>query len=187
MKHFFLPLILFVSMAAHSQDKDSLQEVEMIREMSEASIYAPGKVLPAFTAKDLNGKTYTHYTIRNGKKVTFLNLWFISCAPCIAEMSHLNRLYDMMKDSADFQFVALTWETEDVVKKAIKKYGIRFPVFLSSHKDAWAATFAKGGYPANIILDAVGRVQWGTSGGSLKPGPALEAYWKQEIEKVLHK
>ena len=107
MKIVLLFLSLLIIPNASSQVTDSLADVEMIREMSEASIYAPGKVLPPFTAKDLDGKTYTHYTLRNGKQAMFLNLWFMSCAPCIAEIPHLNRLYDMMKNSPSFRLQPL--------------------------------------------------------------------------------
>lgn len=185
MKRIFLLLALFVFINASSQVNDSM-EIESMRIRSESQFDSNviGKVLPDFTAKDMNGKTYTNNTVSNGK-VTFVNLWFISCEPCIAEIPNLNRLYDVLKDSLDFQFFAITWEPEIRAKEAIKKYNIRFPVLsLASPREAMQLTFGKG-FPTNIILDKQGKIRSIISGGSLSPGTGFESYWKQEMEKVL--
>lgn len=181
----FLPFVLFAFINANSQVNDSLLKIMEEQRLSGEAFSGKlaGRLLPDFTAKDLNGRIYTSNIIRNGK-VTFLNLWYLSCTPCIAEMPNLNRLYDRTKSDPNSQFYAITWEPEARVKEAIEKYGIRFPVLLASHKDTWQLTFARGGYPANMVLDKNGRVYTYLSGGSLNPGPEFEFYWKQQLEKV---
>jgi thiol-disulfide isomerase/thioredoxin len=185
MKLFFLSIALFLCIHANSQVNDSMQEMETSRLWNE-SFYENvlRKELPDFTARDLNGKIYTSNTVMN-QKVTFMNFWFIACAPCIAEIPNLNRLYDMMKDNPDFHFFAITYEKEAQAKEAIKKYDIRFPVLLVSPNEAQQLTFGRG-YPTNMVLDKEGKIYSILSGGSLKPGPELELYWKQEIEKLLN-
>lgn len=184
MKRIFLSLALFVFIKASSQVNYSMDEIEMSRAMNE-SVYTNviGKVLLDFSAKDVNGVTYTNDTIRNGK-VTFLNFWFIACAPCIAEIPNLNRLYDITKDSLGFQFFAITWESQEKVKEAIKKYDIRFPVLLTSPKESQQLTFGRG-YPTNMVLDRQGKIYSILSGGSTKPDDGFESYWREEIRKVL--
>jgi thiol-disulfide isomerase/thioredoxin len=141
-----------------------------------------GKTLPDFTAKDLNGMTYTGSIVRN-KKVTFLDFWSLSCAPCLAEIPNLNRLYDMTKDDPDVQFFAVTPEPETLVKEAIKKYDMHFPVLLVPARDIYRLSFGEG-YPLNMVLDKNGRVYTLISGGSMSPGPEVEIYWNWEIEKA---
>lgn len=184
MKKIFLALSLFVLINASSQVSDSM-EIESLRsDVLRFNNDVAVNVLPDFTAKDLAGNTYTNNNVRNGK-VTFINLWFISCLPCIAEIPNLNRLYDMMKSRTDFQFFAITYESETDVREAIKKYDIRFPVLLISGKEAMKLTFGSG-FPANIVLDKEGKMRFLLSGGSLNPDSSgFELYWKQEIEKLL--
>jgi len=90
----------------------------------------------------------------------------------------------MMKDSSDFQFFAITWESEAHAKEAIKKYDIHVPVLLISPREARQVTFGRG-YPTSMVLDRDGKIRSILSGGPLKPGPRFESYWKQEIEKLL--
>jgi len=183
MKYLILISALFVFISASSQVSDSM-EVETMRSLVlQFNNDAAASVLPDFTAEDLAGKTYTNNIVRNGK-VTFINLWFVSCPPCIAEIPNLNRLYDMMKDSPDFQVFAITWESEANAKEAIQKYDIHFPVLLTSGGEALKLTFGRG-FPADIVLDKEGKMRSILSGGSLNPGAGFELYWKQEIEKLL--
>jgi len=184
MKILFSHLFLLFFIKVHSQLNDSM-EIETMRIASESQFDSDivGNVLPDFTAKDLGGKIYTSNEVR-GTKATFVNFWFVNCPPCIAEMPNLNRLYDMMKGSSEFQFFAITWEPEARARDAIEKYGIHFPVLLISPSEARQLTFGRG-YPTSMIQDKEGKMHCMLSGGSLTPGNGFESYWKQEIDKVL--
>jgi peroxiredoxin len=181
----FLSLALFVFINANSQIKDSLLEIMEKRSLSEEAFAGKliGNLVPDFTAKDLNGMKYTGKIARNGK-ITFVNFWYLGCAPCIVEIPNLNRLYLMTKDNSDVQFFSITWEPESHVKEAIKKYDIRFPVLMTSPGDIHQLTFARG-YPVNMVLDRKGRVYSFLSGGSLTPGSEFELYWNREIGKIV--
>jgi thiol-disulfide isomerase/thioredoxin len=158
-----------------------MEDLRMSNEEFEGKL--DGKDLPQFTAKDLKGNTFTRKSIIKGK-VTFLNFWYLSCAPCIAEVPNLNRLYDLTKKKADVQFFAITWESQDKVKEAIKKYNIRFPILMTSPKDIRKLTFARG-YPVNMVLDRKGKIYAFMSGGQMNPGKEFELYWKYKIGKVV--
>lgn len=61
MKYFLLIAALFIFINANSQVKDSVNETAlMVNAMNHLFGKVDGKELPAFTAKDLNGKTYTN-------------------------------------------------------------------------------------------------------------------------------
>ncbi|WP_339625591.1 TlpA disulfide reductase family protein [uncultured Winogradskyella sp.] len=55
----------------------------------------------------------------NQSKPTLINLWFIQCPGCIAEMPALNRLKEKYEDKVNF--ISLTFEQEDDVRKFLKK------------------------------------------------------------------
>lgn len=178
-----IPFILFCT-SIYCQEKDSLNDMEQRRLFNEAFFKnIKGFPLPEFSAKDLRDTTYNGKTVRCGQ-VTFLSFWSESCNPCIAETPNLNNLYSFYKDNANVQFFSITWDSEKQVKSAIKKYDIRFPILITSQKEISQLNFERG-FPTNMVLDRKGRVYSVLSGGSKRPSPEFENYWKREIEKAL--
>ena len=181
MKHLFLVCVLFLSISANSQVKDSADKFsELSKMLNDFFGDIDGKELPAFTAKDLEGKTYTNKNIL--AKATFLNFWFAGCQPCIGEIPHLNRLYKTFKNSTGVQFYSITYETEENAKKAVNKYGINYPVLLVSRDTAKLLKFGWG-YPTNIILDSKGFIRYSLTGGSTET--EIDGYFKPGVERLL--
>ena len=184
MKHLFLICVLFLSISANSQVKDSADKFsELSKMLNDLFGEIDGKELPAFTAKDLEGKTYTNKNIL--AKATFLNFWFAGCQPCIGEIPHLNRLYKTFKNSTGVQFYSITYETEENAKKAVNKYGINYPVLLVSRDTAKLLNFGRG-YPTNIILDGMGIIRYSLSGGSKETAKEIDEYYKPGLERLLN-
>lgn len=184
MKTVLIILAVFASAGVYGQVTDSV-EIETMRAISESQFDSDvvGTVLPEFTATDLSGRKYTVKTIGDNK-ITFINLWLLSCAPCIAEIPHLNRLYADMKDNSEIGFFTITLETEEKAREAVEKYDIRYPVLLVSAKDARQLTFGKG-YPASMVLDKEKKIRSIVWGGLTNPGAGFSVYWKQEFEKLV--
>jgi peroxiredoxin len=184
MRRLFLFIFQVVFIDASSQAYDSL-EIEGMLATNKAlyKIDIVGKQLPEFSAKDTNGTSYSLKSIKNSK-VTFVNLWFTNCPPCIAEIPGLNRLYSLMKDSLGFQFIAITWDPESRAKATIKKYEIQFPVLMVTPKEALQLTFGRG-YPTNMVVDKDGIIRSTLSGGITNPESRFDLYWRAEIEKLL--
>ena len=68
-----------------------------------------------------------HLSSFEGKTV-FLNLWATWCAPCLAEMPYIQRLYEDMQDEVVF----VTISTDDdpaVAQRFIEEKGYTFPVY----------------------------------------------------------
>lgn len=183
MKHLFLVSVLFFSVTANSQTRDSADKFsELSKMLNDLFGEIDGKELPAFTAKDLDGKTHTNKDIL--AKATFLNFWFAGCPPCIAEIPQLNRLYNMFKDSAGVQFYSITYETEENAKRAVSKYGINYPVLLVSPDVATLLKFGWG-YPTNIILDGKGIIRYSLTGGSTEKAKEIDEYFKPGVKRLL--
>jgi thiol-disulfide isomerase/thioredoxin len=71
-----------------------------------------GKSLPDFTFIDLKGKVVKLSDLK-GKPIV-INLWFVKCPPCIAEMPTLNSIRERYIDT-DIQFLSMTYEPKDKI------------------------------------------------------------------------
>lgn len=184
MKYLFLIVISFQCTYIRCQEADSGGIVKFkIDLLNKVFGDINGKKLPSFTAKDINGKVYTEkYT---DAKATFLNFWFASCAPCIQEVPHLEKLYNMFKDNADFRFYAVTFETIEVVKKFIQQHKITYPILFVADSTARRLNFGRG-FPTNLILNSQGIIY--VSYGVINyPDEEINEFLKPEIKKILKK
>ncbi|MHA6258498.1 redoxin domain-containing protein [Sporosarcina sp. CAU 1771] len=71
-----------------------------------------------------------------GKKV-ILNFWASWCAPCKAEMPHMQNYYAKYKDSANVEIIAVNLTTAERsgiagIEKFVDEYGLTFPIPLDS-------------------------------------------------------
>ena len=120
-------------------------------------------------------------------KVVLLSFWFEGCHPCMVEMEALNELFKKMKGNNNFEFISLTWDNQEAIKRVKEKFGLDFEVFPLTTLECKRLEFACG-YPTNIILDKTGIVKYRHSGGSLKKEEADEYIMTDllsEIQKLL--
>jgi peroxiredoxin len=134
------------------QKKDSILQLKI------------GVPFPDFTITNVNGNTLSKQELQG--KITVVNFWFESCAPCIAELNSLNTLFQKFKDNPDFQFVSFTIDSIEIAKEAIKKFGILFDVYPITKKESERLFCA--GFPTNLIVDKNGKVAYVKEGGYLK-------------------
>ncbi|MCF6279674.1 MAG: TlpA family protein disulfide reductase [Flavobacteriaceae bacterium] len=113
-----------------------------------------GKKLPFKSLTDLNGKNFNLKSL-NGKP-SLINFWFTTCIPCIDEMPILNSIKDHYGDSVNF--ISITFETDEKVKKFLKKYEFNFTHFPNSKKEI--DVFGNKSYPLNVFLDKNGIVKF---------------------------
>lgn len=76
-----------------------------------------GNVAPAFTAVDINGKSYSSADYTG--KVLVLDFWFSGCIPCKAEMPYMEKLAEKLKGE-NIQFFTLSLDTGEQLLKAWK-------------------------------------------------------------------
>ena len=102
--------------------------------------------------KSINGKEVI--IGGNQNKPTFINLWFIQCPGCIAEMPALNRLKEKYADKVNF--VSLTYEKKEDVQKFLKKR--RFEFTHIANVETFIKEIASYPYPENIFIDKNGQI-----------------------------
>ena len=116
----------------------------------------PGYPAPDFTFRDLSHKEVSLSDYKG--KVVLLNLWSITCPPCIEEVPYLEKLYQKMKDKKDFHLLTVVTnrgETAREVAPFVKKHGINFHVLIDNKKVAWRR-YKLTGWPETYLLDRNG-------------------------------
>ena len=115
-----------------------------------------GSEYPSFDLTTLDGRRITNESSKG--KITFFSFWFESCAGCRQEIPEMNALYDSLKDNARFQFVAITFDSEESLPDFIAKFNIHFPVATVGHEEELERLNHHNGYPSLAIIDKEGRI-----------------------------
>lgn len=88
-------------------------------------------------------------------KVVFLNFWATWCAPCIAELPGLERMYHRLKNEG-IVFAFVSDEEEPVVKKFLNDHKHTIPVYIIRAKPP--EVFQTPGIPATFVVDKKGAI-----------------------------
>lgn len=112
-----------------------------------------------FTLTDIDGNqvSLSQYV---GKGAIVLSFWATWCKPCVAEMPHLQRLYEARKGSG-FVVLAISLdgpETEAEVAPFVKTKGFTFPVLVDSETRAASLYNPRRAAPFTVIIDRHGKV-----------------------------
>ncbi len=113
-------------------------------------------------------------------KIIILDFWATWCGPCIAELPHLQQLYEEFKDDNGIFIVALSTEnSQQLVADFIRKNNYSFPVGFAGGA---TSKFDVDGIPTTILLDTNGFIRYRHIGydGSLD----FVAMMRKEIQIV---
>lgn len=150
-------LVAVLSCAAVSTTAGEAQEQE-----------APS-IVGSYPLKGLSGATgWINSKPLNAKrlkgKVVLIDFWTYSCINCLRAVPYVRAWADKYKDdglvvigvhSPEFDFEG---EMPNV-EKAVKKFGITYPVALDSNHAIWTA-FHNEYWPAHYFIDATGKVRF---------------------------
>lgn len=101
---------------------------------------------------ELNGETFQANELQG--EVLLINFWASWCAPCVAEMPSLDRLYKDFGDRVQFLFVAK--DQKDNVISYLQKNNYDFPVYFES--ELTQVGLYKNELPTTFILDQAGNI-----------------------------
>ena len=82
-------------------------------------------VAPAFKVTSIDGKIFDSASLK--EKIVVLNLWFINCPNCVAEIKLLNKLVDAYKDK-DVVFIGLATNKKAELEKFLKKNPFKYNI-----------------------------------------------------------
>ena len=92
-------------------------------------------------------------SIAKGKPV-FVSYWATWCPPCVAELASIEALYKDFGDRVDF--ILITNESSDVVRRFLTKKGYDLPVMLPAQETP--SILYEQSIPTNYIIDSVGNI-----------------------------
>lgn len=139
------------------------------------ALLAIGKPFPLFAATYRNEK-FTNKNLTG--KIVFINFWFASCAPCIAEMDALNELYDSLRDNSRFEFISFTYEKQDKIDEVAGEHRMQYTIVPISFEDCYRLN-QNNGFPTSIILDAKGTITYLKLTASTNKAEARKAVFEE--------
>ncbi len=119
-------------------------------------------------------------------KLVYINMWEASCAPCMAEMSALNKLYDTLRNYPNFIFVSLSADEIETISRIKAKYKIQYSIERLPEEGCYQLNQGMG-YPTSIILDSKGNMIYVHSGGELENDKIWKFIFKDEVYPMILK
>jgi thiol-disulfide isomerase/thioredoxin len=90
-------------------------------------------------------------------KVIFMNIWATWCAPCVAEMPNINKLYGNVGDNPNIVFLMISHDK--TMRKAVdwvKNKGFDFPIYQLSTR--LPDVYETGVVPSTFVISPEGKV-----------------------------
>jgi peroxiredoxin len=118
-----------------------------------------GAMATDFTTRDVDGNTF-RLSDMLGKKIILIDFWATWCQPCLAEMPHLQKLYDQYK-SKDFVVVAVSMDGPESIADVpsfAKRNQMNFPVLLDEDSRIASIYNPRKSAPLSVIIDKSGHV-----------------------------
>jgi peroxiredoxin len=109
---------------------------------------------PNFTFPGLDGKKVSLADYKG--KVVLLNIWATWCAPCVAEMPSMQKLYQELKHE-DFELLAVSVDESgaEAITPFMEKHKLSFPVLLDPRGDI-KSLYQVTGIPESFLIDKDG-------------------------------
>ncbi len=134
------------------QTQDSIKTEETATETNEQTkeetTTISDNAVPDFTVTDLNGNKVNLYSLAG--KVVVVDFWATWCRPCVAEIPHLNDLYNKYKDK-NVVFVGLALDQKPKVEAFMKKTKMDYPVWIGTQQVA--EQYKVQGIPTTYVLN----------------------------------
>ncbi len=111
------------------------------------------KMLPKIELLTLEGNKIDNKSIQG--EVTFINLWFVNCAPCLKEIPKLNEIRKEFVE--EVKFIAVTFDPKEKVLEFIKKEPFDFQIAYNQ-MDLLKEGFKVTSYPKILIVDKTGKI-----------------------------
>lgn len=115
-------------------------------------------------------------------KPTLINLWFVGCGGCVAEIPALNKLHEKYADKVNF--IAVTFDDKEKVLRFLKNKKFNFKHITNAEK--FIEYIGTKPYPENIFIDRNGFIR-NIEGGLAKNDDLdlVTKYFESIIEKLL--
>jgi thiol-disulfide isomerase/thioredoxin len=137
-------------------DKELLQDLNLIYRNSSSKIHS-GNACPDFRFLDINNQPVTLNSLKG--KVLFIDVWATWCSPCMAEIPHLKKLKEDLRDY-NIQFVSISKDRNKQLwrKTVIEKKMPGIQILADNDTCSFFKKLSIIGIPRFIILDKNGLI-----------------------------
>ncbi|MCH7993781.1 MAG: TlpA family protein disulfide reductase [Planctomycetes bacterium] len=117
-----------------------------------------GDQAPNFSAKSVEGDDVRLEDHRG--KVVLVDFWATWCAPCIAEMPNIERIYNEHRNNGTFEVVGVSLDTDERQVKRFVKGKAPWPQIVGgpAENNPIAMKYFVAGIPATFLIDYEGKV-----------------------------
>ena len=116
-----------------------------------------GSVAPDFTLETIDGKSASLQEFQG--KTVMLNFWATWCGPCVAEMPHLQEVYDERSGEGLVLLSIDIGENVSQVKDFIEQRGFTFPVLLDTQAEVAELYCLPQVLPQTLFIDSEGTIK----------------------------
>ncbi len=116
--------------------------------------------IPPFAGQTINGHGTITNSIFSTCRVTMVNVWATTCAPCIQEMPHIQTLANNFA-SRGLKVISVLGDSEQpgMIQQGLSIInGIGFTLPVMRNKPDVAAAFPAGAYPMTYFIDSNGNI-----------------------------
>ena len=136
-----------------------------------------------FSAPDVTSGTTFRLSDHIGQQVVLIDFWATWCAPCLAEMPHLEAMQEKYKKNG-LLVVAVSMDGPDSISDVpafAKRNQMNFPVLLDEDSSIASTYNPRKSAPLSVIIDKGGHIAAVREGYN----PGDEAFVEKDVEKAL--
>jgi peroxiredoxin len=148
MKRLVLFLLIFVSVTLSSTAQKNFWQLSR------------GDLFPEIMLTTIDGELLKSEDLAG--KIVFYNFYFAACAPCIAQKSVLNELYEVFHKD-DVVFVSITSDDYEKTIQFRDRHEIKFKIVSLNREER--GKFGVGKWPTNILVGSDGKIILKITGG----------------------
>lgn len=108
-----------------------------------------------------------------GKKL-FINMWASWCGPCLAELPHLQSLYDSLKTDTTIVFFFVSDEPDSAVRAFVAANDYTLPFYVCGRDKP--KEFNNRAYPTTYIVNSSGQIVYRMEGSAKWDHPSVIAF-----------
>lgn len=133
-----------------------------------AKMIPVGHSAPAFSLPNPRGGSIALKDALRGKKALLLNFWSAGCSGCVAELPHLQKMFEELKGKGLEVITVNCWESRKEVAGYLWEHHLTMPTVLGGNEGVpngdLAERYGIKAYPGNFIIDPAGKVLWRGAG-----------------------
>ena len=155
LKSIILIVLVYFSFQAYGQNTSKKTDFDYADYLESQNKKCIGKDFPVFKVNNSDSTYFSNLDFAG--QIVFINFWFEECAPCIAELDGLNKMFDNLKNQKKILFVSFTFDDQETINRTRKKYNINYKIVHIDKTECYRLNF-NSGFPTSFILDRKSKI-----------------------------